>query len=75
VSPPLAAAIADSPALRFAVRCALAPLSLLAAFSVGTGPAEKALVLLLVFGIPGRIIFLPVPDKRQRGGKREVKKT
>lgn len=74
-SPPVAAVISRSPALRFAVRCALAPLSLLAAFSVGTGPAEKALVLLLVFGIPGRIIFLPVPNKRQRGGKREVKKT
>ncbi len=53
-SPPLAEAISGSPALRFAVRCALAPFSLFASFAVGTDAAGKALLaFLLAAGIGG----------------------
>lgn len=48
VSPPAAARIASRPALRAAARFALAPAALLAGFSVGAGPVEKAAVLLIV---------------------------
>ncbi|MBI5419607.1 MAG: M6 family metalloprotease domain-containing protein [Deltaproteobacteria bacterium] len=68
LSPPVAEGIARSPALRFAARCALAPASLLAAFAVGTGGAEKALVLLVVIGIPGGVIL-----RRGRRGERDRK--
>ncbi len=44
LSPPLAALIARSPALRSAARFALAPAVMLASFTVGAGGAEKAAV-------------------------------
>jgi len=48
VSPPLAAVIARSPALRSGARFALAPAVMLASFAVGAGSAEKAAVAVLL---------------------------
>jgi len=49
LSPPLAAVIARSPALRSGARFALAPAVMLASFAVGGGDAEKAAAAVLLF--------------------------
>jgi len=58
VSPPVAGVISRSAVLRSAARGLLVPFSLLSAFAVGTGPAGKVFVSLLLAGITGGLLFL-----------------
>jgi M6 family metalloprotease-like protein len=51
LSPPLARLISDRPALKFAVRCLITPVAMVASVAVGTAAGENAVILLLVFGI------------------------
>lgn len=51
LSPPLARVIAGSPALKFATRCILVPVSMLAAVAVDTMGARSASIALLFLGI------------------------
>jgi len=57
VSPPVAAFISGSSALRFVARGVLAPFSLVSAFAVGTGPAGKAWVFLILAVLAGGLLF------------------
>ena len=51
LSPPLARLIGGRPALRFAARCILVPVSMLAAAAIGTAGEQCVLILLLILGI------------------------
>jgi len=56
-SPPIAAVVAGSGALRASVRAALAPVALAAGFAVHANPWEKCAVLFLLL-VPGVWILL-----------------
>jgi hypothetical protein len=64
LSPPVARVISDRPALRFAVRCLIAPVAMVASVAVGTGAGENGVILLLFFGIPAGGLLL----RRRSGG-------
>lgn len=64
LSPPLAAVIGHRPALKFAARCLLAPIAMVASVAVRTAAMEKAAILLLFLGIPAGGFLL----RRRSGG-------
>ncbi|MDA8180055.1 MAG: hypothetical protein M0T69_11070, partial [Deltaproteobacteria bacterium] len=64
MSPPLADFIGRRPALKFAARCLIAPIAMVASVAVGTSAGEKAVILLLFFGIPAGGLLL----RRRSGG-------
>ncbi len=64
MSPPLAGFIGHRPALKFAARCLIAPIAMVASVAVGTSAGEKAVILLLFFGIPAGGLLL----RRRSGG-------
>lgn len=64
LSPPLAGFIGDSPQLKFAARCLIAPAAMAASVAVGTTAGEKALILLLFLGIPAAGLLI----RRRSGG-------
>ncbi|HYN74363.1 MAG TPA: M6 family metalloprotease domain-containing protein [Candidatus Methanoperedens sp.] len=51
LSPPLARRISDRPALKFAARGLIVPVAMAASVAIGTAAGEKAVILLLFFGI------------------------
>jgi hypothetical protein len=64
LSPPLARLIADRPALRVAARGLIAPVAMVASVAIGMAAGEKAVILLLIFGIVAGGLLLP----RRSGG-------
>ena len=64
LSHPLAGSIGHRPDLKFAARCLIAPVAMAASVAVGTSAGEKAVILLLFFGIPA-VWLLP---RRRSGG-------
>jgi hypothetical protein len=64
LSPPLAGFIGHRPGLKFVVRCLIAPVAMVASVAVGTAAGEKAVILLLFFGIPAGGFLL----RRRSGG-------
>lgn len=64
LSPPLARIISDSPALRFAARCLIAPVAMAASVAVCTAAGEKTAIILLFIGIPAVGLLL-----RRRSGR------
>lgn len=63
MSPPLAGFIGHRSALKFAARRLIAPIAMVASVAVGTAAGEKAVILLLFFGIPAGLLL-----RRRSGG-------